>query len=87
MKSSLRFILRDCLRWIVTARMKRVAAADAHGAFPGADDWTVFLNCQDEIVTAGWFEPAMFSEKWTNRQLIKSHARNQHAADELIEQA
>jgi hypothetical protein len=61
----------------VTARVERVAAADAGDALAGAFDSTVFLHGLNEIHTAGRREAAVPAQYGAEHNLIDSDQEDQ----------
>jgi len=66
------------LRWIITTRVKRMAAQNAQNSLPRAAHCTVFAHGFNEVVATTWSEPASPAKKWTQCPLIQTYQGDQH---------
>lgn len=65
------------LRWIETAFVPGIAAADAPDAFGGADYRTVLLHCLDEVIAASGAKAALIAKYGAQEDLVQPNAADQ----------
>jgi hypothetical protein len=77
--------IENALRWVVTARMKRVTFGNSSNGAPRTSYRSVFANHLNRVLAAGWREATTRSNQWADADLVEPNQSNQNRDDDSAE--